>query len=182
MHAVCVYCSSSLGTDTAYAQAAGELARTLASLDIAVIYGGAHIGLMGVLADAALEVGGRVIGVIPTSLVESEIAHSGVTELHIVDTIHERKSLMSSLADGFVALPGGFGTLDETFEVLTGAQIGLHTKPVGLLNVNGYFDSLITFLDHGVAEGLIAPHNRQLLMVADKPRELIARMDRRSPG
>jgi uncharacterized protein (TIGR00730 family) len=140
---------------------------------IGLVYGGGHLGLMGVLADAVLQAGGQVVGVIPKSLVEKELAHSGLTELHVVTTMHERKALMSDLADGFATLPGGFGTADELCEVLTWAQLGLHSKPIGLLNQAGYFDSLCFWLDHAVREGFLLPAHRQLLLQADDPERLL---------
>lgn len=176
LHRVCVFCGSSLGAGQRYSRAASALASVLVAEGITIVYGGAHVGLMGVLADAALGAGGRVIGVIPASLVEIEIAHRGLTELHVVDSIHERKAMMTELADGFVALPGGFGTLEETFEVLTAAQVGLHTKPVGMLDVDGYYGALETFLDHAVAEGLMKVQNRHLLMVDDDATRLVRRL------
>jgi uncharacterized protein (TIGR00730 family) len=141
----------------------GEL---LAAQGLGLVYGGGHIGLMGVLADAVLQGGGDVIGVIPQSLVDKELAHAGLTELRVVATMHQRKALMADLADGFIALPGGFGTADELFEILTWAQLGLHAKPIGLVNVEGYFDQLLAWLDHMVQEQLVRPEHRRLLLHA----------------
>ena len=138
--------------------------------------GGGHIGLMGVLADAALAAGGRVVGVIPDALRAKELAHTGLTELHVVGSMHQRKALMADLADGFAALPGGFGTADELFEILTWAQLGIHAKPVGLLNGSGYFDSLLAWLDRAVADGFLPASQRSILQVADEPEELLARL------
>ena len=152
MKRVCVFSGSSPGADIAYRAAAIDLGHGLVDRGIELVYGGAHVGLMGVLADAALEGGGRVTGVIPQSLVEREIAHPGLSDLRIVDSMHERKALMAELADAFVALPGGIGTLEELFEVYTWNQLGLHAKPLGLFNVRGYFDGLVRFLDHAVEE------------------------------
>jgi uncharacterized protein (TIGR00730 family) len=138
-----------------------------------LVFGGGHIGLMGFLADAALKAGGRVIGVIPQALVDKELAHGGVTELRVVASMHERKALMADLSDAFVALPGGFGTADEFFEILTWAQLGLHAKPIGVFNVAGYFDPLLAWLDRSVVEGFLRPRDRRLLVVADDPSRLL---------
>src|SRR6516164_2274986 len=145
---ICVFCGSSVGDRPIYLQAALELGRAIAERRLGLVYGGGHIGLMGVLADAVLSGGGEVIGVIPQALVDRELAHTGVTELRVVETMHQRKALMADLSDGFLALPGGFGTGDELFEILTWAQLGLHAKPIGVLNVGGYFDPLLAWLDH----------------------------------
>jgi hypothetical protein len=162
---LCVYCGSHPGCQPAYAEAAAQLAHALASRNIALVYGGASVGIMGVLADAMLAAGGAAIGVIPRGLVEREKAHGGLTELRVVETMHERKALMADLADGFIALPGGFGTIEELFEMLTWAQLGLHRKPVGLLNVLGYFDSLLDFLERTVAERFVRPEHLSMLIV-----------------
>jgi uncharacterized protein (TIGR00730 family) len=164
--AVCVYCGSSFGTDPAYLEATQTLARTFAKQGLRVVYGGAAVGLMGALADAALEAGGDVVGVIPRQLVDREIAHKGLTELHVVSTMHERKALMAELSDAFVALPGGIGTLEELIEVFTWSQLGLHSKPLGVLNVNGYYDGLGAFLDHAVEQGFQAAQQRAKLVLA----------------
>jgi uncharacterized protein (TIGR00730 family) len=164
---VCVFSGSSPGADPAYRAAATNLGRHLAERGIELVYGGAHVGLMGVLADAALAAGGRVIGVIPRSLVEREIAHPGLGDLRVVDSMHERKAQMAELADAFVALPGGVGTLEELFEVYTWNQLGLHAKPLGLLNVRGYFDGLVRFLDHAVEERFITRESRAMLLVGE---------------
>jgi uncharacterized protein (TIGR00730 family) len=148
----------------------------LAAENIALVYGGGRVGLMGVLADAALEQGGDVIGVIPHALDTKELAHDGLTEMHVVDTMHERKALMADLADGFISLPGGLGTFDESFEILTWAQLGIHAKPCGLLNVGGYFDKLIGFLDHAVEQRFIKPQHRDLVLVEGDPGRLLERM------
>src|SRR5215469_5924737 len=147
----CVFCGSNRGTNPRYA-AAAELGRCLASSGIGIVYGGGKVGLMGVLADAAIEQGGEVIGVIPRMLVDREIAHPGLTELRIVGSMHERKALMADLSDAFIAMPGGYGTLDEFCEILTWTQLGLQQKPIGMLNVDGYFDPLLALFDHAVAE------------------------------
>lgn len=141
------------------------------------MYGGAHVGLMGALADAALEAGGRVCGVIPRALVAKEVAHTRLTEQHVVESMHDRKALMSELAEAFVALPGGFGTLDELFETLTWAQLKFHSKPVGLLNVGGYFDGLLSFCDRAVADGFVHAAHRAMIHVSEDPGELMGKMD-----
>ena len=145
---ICVYCGSSAGARPVYAQAARELGRMLAELGIGVVYGGGRVGLMGILADAALEAGGEVIGVIPRSLQEKELGHGSVTELHVVETMHQRKEKMADLSDGFITLPGGIGTLEELFETFTWLQLGFHEKPVALLNVDGFYQGLTTFVRH----------------------------------
>lgn len=164
---VCVFCGSSPGAHPDYEAAARDLGAALARAGEQVVYGGASIGLMGALADAALEAGGDVVGVIPQSLVDREIAHRGLSELHVVATLHERKARMAELADAFVALPGGAGTLEELFEVYTWGQLGLHSKPVALVNVRGYWDGLLAFLDHALAEGFIQPELRARMAVAE---------------
>jgi uncharacterized protein (TIGR00730 family) len=170
---ICVFCGSSPGGSAAYAAAAADLGRALAAAGIAVVYGGAGVGLMGRLADSALAAGGEVIGVIPRSLVAAEVAHHGLADLRIVASMHERKALMADLADGFVALPGGLGTLDELFEILTWAQLGLHGKPIGLLDVGGYFAPLLAFLDGAVAARFLAPAHRAMLLLAETPEALL---------
>jgi uncharacterized protein (TIGR00730 family) len=173
MQRLCVFCGSLAGTRAEYAQATRQLGDALARRRLALVYGGGHIGLMGVLADSVLNGGGRAIGVIPRALVDRELAHAGVTELRVVQTMHERKALMADLADGFIALPGGFGTADELLEILTWAQLGIHGKPIGLLNVAGYFDYLLAWLDHAVGEGFLDPVQRGLLRVANEADELL---------
>ena len=160
---VCVFCGSSSGTDRRYRDTASELAETLAARDVEVVYGGGHVGLMGVVADTAMAAGGRVIGVIPKGLFGREIAHTGVSVLHEVGSMHERKTLMYDLSDAFVALPGGFGTLEELAEVTTWAQLGLHAKPVALLDVGGFWDGLVTQLDRMVDAGFLRVENRALI-------------------
>jgi uncharacterized protein (TIGR00730 family) len=179
---LCVFCGANAGSRPVFAQAAKDLGALLARRNIGVVYGGGNIGLMGALADAALAHGGEVIGVIPKSLMERELAHTGVSELHVVSTMHERKALMADLSDAFIALPGGFGTLDEFFEILTWAQLGIHSKPCGVLNVDGYFDSLLAFLDRAVQEGLLQQQNRNLFTVARDPSELIRELEDRARG
>jgi uncharacterized protein (TIGR00730 family) len=176
MRRVLVFCGSSPGRLPAYVDAAGALGAELAAQGLGVVYGGAQVGLMGAVADAVLAQGGEVIGVIPRMLVEKEVAHTGLSDLRVVETMHEREALMESLADGVIALPGGFGTLEELFEIVTWAQLGLHSKPVGLLNVAGYWDQLLVFIDHMVAERFVRAEQREALLVADSPAELVARM------
>jgi uncharacterized protein (TIGR00730 family) len=169
---VCVFCGSR-GGGPIYADAARSLGALLAGRGLALVYGAGHVGLMGVLADAVLAAGGRVVGVIPQGLVDRELAHTGLTELIVVDTMHQRKAVMAERSDAFLALPGGYGTLDETFEILTWAQLGLHAKPVGLLNVAGYFDGLLSWLDHALREGFVKPAHRELLAVDDDAGRLL---------
>ena len=182
IQSVCLFCGSNKGSRAAYEQAACELGRTLAQRDIALVYGGGNVGLMGTAADAALAAGGRVIGVIPGFLREKELAHQGLSELHVTQTMHERKALMEDLSGGFVALPGGFGTYDELFEMLTWGQLSVHSKPIGLLNVDGFFDPLLAMIRHSVAEGFVAEGNLQLFVVADNIDELLARMNAYRPA
>ena len=173
MNRVCVFCGSSKGSHPSYQEAAQELARVLVQQQLDLIYGGGGIGLMGVLADTALSLGGRVYGVITEALMAREVAHLQLTELAVVSTMHERKALMSSMADAYIALPGGFGTFEELFEVITWAQLGLHSRPIGLLNVRGYFSPLLELVDHGVKEGFIQASHRQLVMASQEPAELV---------
>ena len=161
---ICVYCGSNPGADGIYSRAAEELADVLVNNDIELVYGGAHKGTMGILADAMLARGGKVHGVIPKLLEEREIAHTGLTALHVVTSMHERKSMMAALSDGFIALPGGFGTLEELIEIVTWGQLRFHEKPCGVLNVNGYFDKLLEFLDHMQNEQFLRPENRTMLL------------------
>jgi hypothetical protein len=173
---VAVFCSSSNGTHPAYKAAAEELGRALAARSIALIYGGAKVGLMFAIAEAALAAGGKVIGVIPEVLVDLEVAHQGLTELHVTSTMHTRKALIGEKADAFLALPGGFGTFEELFEVLAWHTLKIHAKPVILLNVNGFYDPLLTFLDHCVTEGMIKTENREVLLVANTVDEALRRL------
>jgi uncharacterized protein (TIGR00730 family) len=173
---VCVFCGSSPGARPAYAQATAELARLLVGDGVGLVYGGANVGLMAVLADAVLAEGGEAVGVIPQALVDKEIAHPGLTDLRVVDSMHERKALMADLADAFVALPGGLGTLEELFEVYTWSQLGLHAKPCGLLDVEGYFAGIAAFLEHAVKERFLRDEHRAMLMVERDPRELLDRL------
>jgi uncharacterized protein (TIGR00730 family) len=176
MRHVCVFCGSSAGGREVYAVAARRLGEALAGRGLGLVYGGGHVGLMGVVADAVLTGGGEVVGVIPQSLVDRELAHRGLTELRVVGTMHQRKALMADLADGFLALPGGFGTADELFEILTWAQLGLHAKPIGLLNTAGFFDPLLAWLDGTVREGFVRPQHRGLLQEAADPDTLLDRL------
>jgi uncharacterized protein (TIGR00730 family) len=178
---VCVFCGSSPGARPAYGDATEELARLLVEEGIGVVYGGGAVGLMGRLADAVLSAGGEVIGVIPEALVSREIGHKGLSELRVVGSMHERKALMADLADAFVALPGGLGTVEELFEIYTWAQLGLHRKPCGLLDVDGYYDGIARFLAHAVEERFLLEEHRAMLMVERDPRALIERLRRFEP-
>jgi uncharacterized protein (TIGR00730 family) len=173
MKRICVFAGSSSGVQPQYLEAADALGRALAGRQIGIVYGGARVGLMGTLADAALAAGGEVIGVIPSMLVDREIAHGELTDLRIVASMHERKAMMNDLSDAFIALPGGLGTLEEMFEVLTWAQLGLHRKPTGILNVEGYFDRLLEFLEHSVREGFLRQQYRETLAVSVLAEELL---------
>jgi len=173
MRRICVFTGSAPGTRDGYADAARDLGHELAARRIELVYGGAHVGLMGRLADAVLDRGGHVIGVIPEALVAREVAHQGLPDLRVVGSMHERKALMAELADGFIGFPGGLGTLEEVFEVLTWSQLGLHAKPCGLLDVFDYFRPLLVFLDHAVAEGFVRPEHRARLLTATAPAPLL---------
>jgi uncharacterized protein (TIGR00730 family) len=170
---ICVFGGSSAGRRADHVQAARELGRALARRGIGLVNGGGHIGLMGATADGALEAGGETIGVIPRALMDRELGHRGMTELHVVETMHERKALMAELSDGFVALPGGIGTLEELFEAWTWAGLGIHAKPVGVLDVGGYWDPLLAMADRMVAEGFLPEHLRAALLVGREPDQLI---------
>lgn len=170
---VCVFCGSAAGVRPEYADAARSLADALVDEGLGLIYGGGNVGLMGEVANGVLRRSGEVLGVIPRRLVEMEVAHHEVTELFVVETMHERKARMTSLCDGFLTLPGGIGTMDELFECLTWAQLGYHDKPCGVLNVGGFYDRLLALLDHYVAEGFLAPATRELLVVGDDPASLL---------
>ncbi|HEY9641080.1 MAG TPA: TIGR00730 family Rossman fold protein [Coleofasciculaceae cyanobacterium] len=173
MKNVCVFCGSSFGTRPAYSQAAQKLAQELVKRELGLVYGGGKVGLMGTIADEVLAAGGEVIGVIPEFLVAKEVGHAGLTQLHIVDSMHERKALMAELSDAFIALPGGYGTLEEFCEILTWAQLGLHQKPYGLMNIEGYYDALLQWFDHAVAEGFLKPVHRSLVMESSQPEQLL---------
>ncbi len=176
MKRICIFCGSSQGKDNSYGTAANELGRHFAKNDIELIFGGGRVGLMGIIANAVINAGGKTTGIIPKRIVDMEIAHNGLTQLHIVDTMHERKALMAQLSDGFIAMPGGFGTLDELSEVLTYNQLRYYDKPVGIFNVNGYFDGLLSFLDHCMHEGFVRPEHRHNILVSDNAEELIEMM------
>jgi uncharacterized protein (TIGR00730 family) len=173
---ICVYCGSNPGNDPAHKAAAHELGAFLAKQGLGVVYGGGNVGLMGAVADGALSAGGEVIGVIPQSLLEKELGHRGVTELHVVRSMHERKQMMVDLSDGFIALPGGFGTLDELFETLTWLQLAFHNKPVGLLNLGGFFDGLVDFIHHMSHAGFLKPEHARCVLVESDPATLLGRM------
>jgi uncharacterized protein (TIGR00730 family) len=181
LQSVCVFCGSSTGIEPAYTEAARSLGTTLAEADIRLVFGGGHVGLMGEISNAVIAAGGDVIGVIPKFLVERELAHEGLSDLRIVGSMHERKALMSDLSEAFIALPGGTGTLEEFFEVLTWAQLGEHKKPCGLLNVAGYYDPLLTVFDRMVEAGFLSESNRALLLVEGDPERLLQRLDHYEP-
>ncbi len=173
MHRICVFSGSNTGKRKEYQQAARDLGQELIARGLGLVYGGASVGLMGVIADTVLAGGGEVIGVIPRALFRREVAHEHLTTLHEVGSMHERKALMADLSDGFIALPGGFGTFDELFEITTWAQLGLHTKPIGLLNVAGYFTPLLTMVSHAVTEGFISPNHAHILLNSTSPADLL---------
>lgn len=181
MKAVCVYCGSSPGRLEDYADGARALAGALVTRDLGLVYGGASIGLMGLVADAVLQLGGRAVGVIPQALARKEVVHRHLTELHVTQSMHERKTMMAELSDGFIAMPGGIGTFEEIFEIWTWAQLGIHAKPCGLLNVAGYYDALTTFLDHAAAEQFMKPPHRAMLIVEQQPEALLDRFARYQP-
>lgn len=176
MKRITVFCASSFGTEKIYEEQAIALGKTLAEQNIELVYGGANVGLMGAVADGALHAGGKVIGVLPNFLRSKEIAHLGLTELILVESMHERKTKMNDLCDGVIALPGGFGTLEELFEMLTWAQLGLHKKPIAILNVNGFYDSLIALLQNMTEKGLLKEVNREMLLVSDNIDDLLDQM------
>jgi uncharacterized protein (TIGR00730 family) len=178
---LCIFCGSSAGARPEYAEATVELARLLAARGIGIVYGGASVGLMGVLADTALADGGEVIGVIPDALERKEISHRGLSDLHVVASMHERKALMAELSEGFIALPGGSGTLEELFEVFTWSQLGLHRKACALLNVAGYYDGLTAFLDHAVAERFLRAEHRAMLLCENAPTAVLEALDQFQP-
>jgi uncharacterized protein (TIGR00730 family) len=178
---ICVFCGTNPGSRPAYGVAARELGRALAKADIELVYGGASVGIMGELADSVQEHGGHVTGIIPQQLMEKEAAHTGIRNLIVVASMNQRKSQMADLSDGFIALPGGIGTLEGFFEVLTWGQLGIHAKPAGILNVEGYFDGLTGFLDHAVREGFLTEAHRQVIMVESEPGSLLDRLRSYSP-
>ena len=170
---VAIFCASASGANPVYAEAAAELACALVERGVGIVYGGANVGLMRIVAESALAEGGCVVGVIPTVLVEAEVAHPGVTELHITDGMHSRKAMIGQRSDAFIALPGGFGTFEELFEVLAWQTLKIHGKPVLLLNIHGFYDKLLEFLDHCVTEGMLKEKNRQIIHVANSVPELL---------
>jgi uncharacterized protein (TIGR00730 family) len=181
LRSVTVYCGSNPGADPAFADKTRELARLLAGSDIRIVYGGARAGLMGVLADTAMDAGGEVVGVMPQALIDREIAHRGLSDLRVVGSMHERKALMAELGDAFIALPGGIGTLEELIEVYTWSQLGMHRKPVGVLNVNGYYDALGAFLDVAVEQRFLRAQHREVLSFDAEPETLLAHLARAQP-
>ncbi|MES2319477.1 MAG: TIGR00730 family Rossman fold protein [Pseudomonadota bacterium] len=176
MKAIAVYCGANGGASPVYAEAARAMGRALVGHGLGLVYGGGHVGLMGTIADEVLRLGGEVAGVIPQQLVDRELAHPGLTRLFVVKDMHERKAMMAQLSDGFVALPGGMGTLEELFEMLTWSQLGIHAKPVGVLNVAGYYDHLVGFMNHANREGFIRPQHAGLMMVDTDPDTLLTRL------
>ena len=176
MNRITVFCGSSFGTDNYFEFQAKELGKKLAQENIELVYGGANVGLMGAVANGTLQNAGKVIGVLPNFLKSKEIAHNGLTELILVDSMHERKTKMNELCDGVITLPGGFGTLEELFEMLTWGQLGLHRKPIGILNINGFYDNLIAFLDDMVTKGLLKEINRKMVLIDEDVNELITKM------
>ena len=176
MRRVCVFCGSSMGAKPAYAEAARAMGTLIAQRGMGLVYGGGEVGLMGVIANAALAAGGEVIGVIPEALMRMEVGHPRLTELHVVATMHERKAMMAELSDGFIAMPGGIGTLEELFEIWTWGQLGIHPKPLGFLDVAGYYHTLHAFLDHMVAEGFVKDRHRAMTAVETDPATLLDRL------
>ncbi|HET7393158.1 MAG TPA: TIGR00730 family Rossman fold protein [Candidatus Binatia bacterium] len=177
MRRICVFTGSRDGSHPGYAEAARQLGRELVERNYGLVYGGGNVGLMKIIADTVLDLGGHVTGVIPDSLVSKEVAHRGLSDLRIVQSMHERKAMMAALSDGFIALPGGIGTMEEFFEVLSWAQLGIHRKPCGLLNTGGYYNRLIEFLDHAVEHDFLKPKHRSLLILADEPPEILSRFE-----
>ena len=178
---ICVFCGSNSGSDPAYSEAARNLGRLLARNGIGLVYGGGSVGLMGEVADAVLSAGGEAIGVIPHALWAREVGHHGLTDLRIVETMHDRKALMADLADAFMALPGGLGTLEEIFEIWTWSQLGLHAKPVGFLDVNGFYESLMVFLDRAARERFVKETHRAIALIDSDPERLLRRFDEWTP-
>lgn len=176
IRSICVFCGSRHGSNPAYAEDARELGRLMAARGIRLVYGGGRVGLMGEVADAVMAVGGQVIGVIPSLLIEKEVEHRELTQLHEVASMHERKAMMEQLSDAFIVLPGGYGTLDETCEILTWSQLGLHRKPIGVVNTAGYYDHLSAFLDHALNEDFVTERSRHLLVIEATPAALLERL------
>jgi uncharacterized protein (TIGR00730 family) len=181
MNRITVFCGSNSGFRTEYAEAAQSLARLLVEKNIGLVYGGGNVGLMGVIADEVMRRGGEVVGIIPDSLDRREVGHRGITELRVVGSMHERKAQMAELADGFIAMPGGIGTFEEFFEIVTWAQLGFHEKPCGLLNVAGYYDGLLNLCDHAVAEGFLRPLHRELILSDADAARLLEKMENYQP-
>jgi uncharacterized protein (TIGR00730 family) len=173
MQSICIFCGSSGGRNSSYKNAAVKLGQLLAEKKLNLVYGGGNIGLMGQIAHSAMKAGGKAIGVIPRFLVEKELVHTNLTKVHVVDSMHERKAMMAELADAFIAMPGGFGTLEETVEVLTWAQLGLHRKPIGLLNIDGYYDYLNDFFEHMVSEGFLMREYKEMLLIGNDPAAML---------
>jgi uncharacterized protein (TIGR00730 family) len=176
MKSIAVYCGASFGADPVYAEAACALARAMVERNIALVYGGGNVGLMGVIADEVMRLGGEATGVIPRALVDKEVGHAGLTRLFVVKDMHERKAMMAELSDGFIAMPGGMGTLEELFEMLTWSQLGIHAKPVGVLNVAGFYDKLVAFMAHLQHEGFVREQHARLMMVESEPDALLVRL------
>ncbi|NMG01688.1 TIGR00730 family Rossman fold protein [Azoarcus taiwanensis] len=181
LKSLCVYCGSSVGRDTVYADAARSLARVMVERGIRLVFGGGSVGIMGAVADEVLRLGGEAVGVIPQALMRKELAHAGLTEMHVTPSMHARKTLMAELSDAFVALPGGIGTFEELFEVWTWGQLGFHDKPCAILNVGGYYDRLVEFLDHASAEEFVRPVHRGMLIVESDPELLLERFSAYQP-
>src|ERR1022692_4680686 len=181
MRRICVFCGSSQGSRPEYRTAAEEMGRELVRRNVGLVYGGGNVGLMGVIADAVLKAGGEAVGVIPQHIMSREIGHKGLTKLHVVHSMHERKALMADLSDAFVAMPGGFGTLEEFCEVVTWTQLGLHAKPCGILNVRRYYSPLLAMFDHAVEERFLKPENRALVLARESPSELLRALDEWRP-
>ena len=173
MYSICIFCGSSAGRNSSYKKAAAELGRLLVDKKITLVYGGGNIGLMGEIAQSVISNGGKAIGVIPQFLVEKELVYTNLTKIHVVDSMHDRKAMMVELADAFIAMPGGFGTLEETVEVLTWAQLGLHRKPIGLLNIDGYYDYLNDFFEHMVTEGFLMHEHKEMLLICNEPAAML---------
>jgi len=182
LQSICVFCGSSPGARADYLRAAEQLGQLLAVQGRTLVYGGGRVGLMGAVADAALAAGGRVVGVIPEALQAKEVGHRGLTELHVVNSMHERKAMMAQMAGGFVALPGGLGTYEELLEIATWGQLGIHQKPCGILNVAGFYDHLLAMLDHAVAERFVRPEHREMILVESDAETLLTRMDAWEPS
>lgn len=175
MKSICIYCGSSPGASPSYAQRARTLAQAMVKDNIALVYGGGNVGLMGIIADEVIRLGGRATGVIPEALLQKELGHKGLTQLHIVKDMHERKAMMADLADGFIAMPGGVGTLEELFEVFTWAKLGFHQKPIGLMNVDGFYDSLLQLIQHMVTQRFLKEEHAELLIAEEQPEALLQR-------